>query len=151
MLPQDAFSSISRSQDLTVTWSGGDVGGYVAVFSSSANPKTGAGASFQCAARADAGSFTVPAWVLSALPASGIDPSVGAPVESLSLGTTLPQPSRFQATGIDVGFFTWAALQVKNVIFQLRGKPREFRRFILANCERIGKSASLELEEWPSG
>jgi hypothetical protein len=36
----------------------------------------------------------------------------------LSLGTTLPQQSRFQASGIDVGFFTWGALQVKNVNFQ---------------------------------
>lgn len=115
---QDALSNISRSQDLTVTWSGGAAGGLVAVFGSSGDPKTGAGAGFQCAARADAGSLTVPAWVLSALPASGIDPSVGVAVGILSLGTTLPQPSRFQAPGIDVGFFNWAALQTKNVNYQ---------------------------------
>ncbi|HYM11761.1 MAG TPA: hypothetical protein VEU62_13580 [Bryobacterales bacterium] len=115
---QDALSNIPRSQDLTVTWSGGASGGLVAVFGTSADPKTGAGASFECTAPADAGTVTVPAWVLSALPVSGTDPTVGVPVGILSLATTLSQPARFQATGIDVGFFNWGALQTKNVIFQ---------------------------------
>jgi hypothetical protein len=116
---QDALSNIPRSQDLMLTWSGGAAGGFVAVFGTSADPKTGVGASFECTARADAGTFTVPAWVLSALPASGNDPSIGGvAVGILSLATTLPQPTRFQATGIDVGFFNWGALQTKNVIFQ---------------------------------
>jgi hypothetical protein len=83
-----------------------------------ADPKIGAGVSFGCLAPADAGTFTVPAWVLSALPASGIEPSVGVAVGGLSLATTLPQASRFQATGIDLGFFNWGALQTKNVNFQ---------------------------------
>jgi len=116
---QDALNSIPRSQDLTVTWSGGAAGGYVGVFGASADPATGAGAQFSCVASAGAGSFTVPAWVLSALPASGADPATGGtPVGSLTLANTLVQPVRFQATGIDVGFFNWAALQVKNVNFQ---------------------------------
>ena len=115
---QEALNNISRSQDLTLTWSGGAAGGLVAVLGSSADPKTGAGASFECVARGDAGSVTVPAWVLSALPASGIDPTVGVAVGLLSLGGTLPQPTRFQATGIDVGLFSWAAVQTKNVTFQ---------------------------------
>jgi hypothetical protein len=32
--------------------------------------------------------------------------------------TTLAQPARFEATGIDVGFFSWAELQTKSVVFQ---------------------------------
>ncbi len=114
---QDAISNISRSQDLTVTWSRGAAGGFVGIIGSAADPRTGAGAAFTCTARADAGSFTVPAWVLSALPASGPSQE-GVPVGFLSLAATLPQPSRFQATGIDVGFFNWVALQIKNVTFQ---------------------------------
>jgi len=116
---QDALSNIPRSQDMTVSWSGGAAGGYVGVFGSSADPVTRAGAKFACVAPASAGSFTVPAWVLSALPSSGADPGAGGtPVGFLMLANTLAQPVRFQATGIDVGFFNWAALQVKNVNFQ---------------------------------
>jgi hypothetical protein len=115
---EDAFDNIARSQDLNVTWSGGAAGGLVAVFGSSADPATGAGAGFQCLMPADAGTFTVPAWVLSALPASGKDPTVGVPVGTLSLATPLAQPTRFQATGVDVGFFNWAEVQTKTVVFQ---------------------------------
>ncbi len=116
---EDSITNVPRSQDLTVTWSGGAAGGFVAIIGDSADPSTAAGAEFGCIAPADAGSFTVPSWVLSALPASGADPATGGtPVGFLMVATTLSQPARFQATGIDVGFFNWAALQVKNVKYQ---------------------------------
>lgn len=116
---QDALNNIPRSQDVTVSWSGGAAGGYVGIFGSSADPVSRAGAKFACVAPASAGSFTVPSWVLSALPASGADPATGGtPVGFLTLANTLAQPVRFLPTGIDVGFFNWAALQVKNVNFQ---------------------------------
>lgn len=116
---QDSLTSIPRSQDVTVTWSGGVAGGIVGIFGDSADPASGAGAEFACIAPADAGSFSVPSWVLSALPASGNDPATaGTPVGFLVVANTLPQPARFQATGIDVGFFNWAALQIKNVKYQ---------------------------------
>jgi len=116
---QDALNSIPRSQDLTLTWSGGVAGSFVGIYGSSADPATSAGAQFACIAPADAGSFTVPSWVLSALPTSGADPATGGtPVGFLIVANTLPQPARFQATGVDVGFFNWVALQVKNVTYQ---------------------------------
>ena len=116
---QDALNNIPRSQDVTVSWSGGAAGGYVGIFGSSADPVSRAGAKFACVAPASAGSFTVPSWVLSAVPASGADPATGGtPVGFLTLANTLAQPVRFLPTGIDVGFFNWAALQVKNVNFQ---------------------------------
>ncbi|MBI3667929.1 MAG: hypothetical protein HY236_17150 [Acidobacteria bacterium] len=115
---QAALSNIPRSQDLTVTWTGGAAGGFVAVFGSAANPSIGRGAAFTCTARADAGTLTIPSWVLSALLASGIEPSNGLPVGGLSLGATLPQPTRFTATGLDAGFFNWGFIQLKNVVFQ---------------------------------
>lgn len=112
---QDAIGNIDRSQGLTITWSGS---GLVAIFGNSANPAVGAGAAFACVAGdADNGSFTVPAWVMSTLPASGLGTDIPAPVAFLMLATSLP-PVRFQATGIDVGYFTWFAGQLKNVNFQ---------------------------------
>lgn len=115
---EDALSNIPRTQDLTLNWTGGTAGGFVAVLGSAADPSTGAGAEFQCLTQADAGSFVVPAWVLSALPPSGVDPATGAPVGFLLFGAPLPQPVRFEASGIDIGYFNWATLEVKNVVFQ---------------------------------
>jgi hypothetical protein len=116
---QDALTNIPRSQDMTVTWSGGVAGGYVWILGSSADPATKAGAEFICTERAEAGTFTVPAWVLSGMPASGPDPSVGGTADGfLTLQSTLAQPVRFQATGIDVGFFNWSLWQGKNVKYQ---------------------------------
>jgi hypothetical protein len=113
---QDAIGNIDRSQGLTITWSGS---GLVAIFGNSANPAVGVGAAFVCVAGdADNGSFTVPAWVMSTLPASGLATDIPAPVAFLGVATTLPAPGRFQAAGIDIGYFTWFALQLKNVNFQ---------------------------------
>ena len=73
---------------------------------------------FACiASDANNGTFTVPAWVLSALPASGLATDIPAPVGFLAV-TTGGAPARFQAPGVDVGYFSWAAAQVKNVNYQ---------------------------------
>ncbi len=115
---EDALSSIPRTKDITINWTGGTAGGFVALLGSSADPSTGAGAEFQCLTKAEAGSFVVPAWVLSALPPSGVDPVTKVPVGFLLFATALPQPARFKASGIDIGYFNWATLEVKNVVFQ---------------------------------
>ncbi len=113
---QDAIGNIDRSQGLTITWSGS---GLVAILGNSENTAAGVGAQFICVAGdADNGSFTVPAWVMSTLPASGLATDIPAPVAFLGFGATLPASVRFQAPGIDVGYFTWFALQLKNVNFQ---------------------------------
>jgi uncharacterized protein (TIGR03437 family) len=112
---QDAIGDIDRSQDLPITWSGS---GLVAVFGSSANPSTGFGAQFICiSGPAGNGSLNVPAWVLSALPVSGLGTDIPAPVAFLGLATG-PPATRFQATGIDFGYFSWFAAQLKNVNFK---------------------------------
>jgi uncharacterized protein (TIGR03437 family) len=116
---QDALTNIPRSQDLTITWSGGVAGSYVSIIGSSADPVSKAGAEFICTERADAGTFTVPAWILSAMPASGADPGAGGTADGfLTLQSTVAQPARFQAPGIDVGFFNWSLWQAKNVKYQ---------------------------------
>ena len=109
---------IPRTQDVTLKWEGGAARGVMAIFGSSADPSTGAGATFQCLVPADSGTFTIPAWLLSALPASGLDPVSGFFVGFLVVGPALPQPVRFEASGIDVGFFNWAGLEARNTVFQ---------------------------------
>jgi hypothetical protein len=91
----------------------------VAIFGNSANPAVGVGAAFAgVAGDADNGSFTVPAWVMSTLPASGLATDIPAPVAFVGLAATLPASGRFQAPGIDVGYFSWFTVQLKNVNFQ---------------------------------
>jgi hypothetical protein len=112
-----AFGTISRSQDLTVTWTGG-TSGIVRIDGSSANPSTQAGAAFRCVAPANGGTFTVPSWVLSALPASGLASDIPAPAGFLMVGTVLTSPSRFQARGVDAGYLSWSLFNLKNVDYQ---------------------------------
>jgi uncharacterized protein (TIGR03437 family) len=70
--PPDAANpfSVTRSNGLTVTWSGGQANGPIQLegFSATDNTNTN-GADFLCSAPAGAGTFTVPPSVLLALPA----------------------------------------------------------------------------------
>src|SRR5262249_24028080 len=52
---QDDIGNVPRSQDLSLTWSGGDPGGFIGILGSSADPRTGAGAQFTCTERVSAG------------------------------------------------------------------------------------------------
>ena len=113
---QDTLTNVPRSQDMTIAWSGS---GPVAIFGNSQDSTAGLGAQFVCVAGdADNGSFTVPAWVLSALPPSGLATDIPAPLGFLAIGATGTSVSRFQAPGIDIGYITWSEVQVKNVNFQ---------------------------------
>jgi hypothetical protein len=113
----EGISTISRTKELTITWTGGS-SGPVLINGSSANPATQAGAGFFCVAPASAGAFTVPAWVLSALPASGPASDFPVPAGFLQVGTTLASPARFQARGVDAGYLNWSVLQLKLVNYQ---------------------------------
>ncbi len=62
-------ANIDRSQDLTVTWTGGNPGSYVYITGTSEDLKTFVVGGYTCLAIADAGHFTVPSYILSALPA----------------------------------------------------------------------------------
>ena len=66
---QNVAATIDRSQDLTVTWTGGNSGSYVYITGTSEDLKTLVVAGYTCLALADAGHFTVPSYILSALPA----------------------------------------------------------------------------------
>jgi hypothetical protein len=60
--------------------------------------------------------MTIPAYLISNLPASGT--VTGLRVGWLMFGSTLAQPTRFTATGLDLGYFNWLTAQIRNVIFQ---------------------------------
>ncbi len=85
-------ASIDRTQPMTVTWTGGNSGEHAFTFilGSVAAPLRGRG--FTCLTTADAGKFTVPAYILSALPAG----SGGAQIQN---SVQLPMA----APGIDIG------------------------------------------------
>jgi hypothetical protein len=118
---RDSISAVSRSQDLRVTWSGGDPSReYVTLVGVSMRTTPEVGAAFICTERAAAQALTVPALVLSALPASQAGGSVlGMPTGMLMLGSApLMEPSKFRATGLDVGYFYYTMLSGKSVTYQ---------------------------------
>jgi uncharacterized protein (TIGR03437 family) len=89
---QIATTPTARASGLPVTWSGGDSTGYVIIFGSASGPNTGNyQIQFACSVPASAGSFTVPASVLLALPATAPGASAGIGMVSQpfpgSLGT----------------------------------------------------------------
>ena len=111
----NALTNMSRSQDQMVTWSGGSPNQFVAAFATSADPKLGAGMQVFCTERADAGQITIPSWVLSSMPPTGQSQTVF--LGSIGLGST-SAPVRFQASGVNFGFFNWATLQLQVASFQ---------------------------------
>lgn len=116
---QDSFTTISRSQDLTVTWSGGDAAQeYVVIFGFSGDTTREVAAGFTCVERASAGRFTVPSWVLSTLPASGML-TASIPKGILGVNTySILGATKFQAQGLDVGSFGYEIVNYKLVTYQ---------------------------------
>jgi hypothetical protein len=64
----DVAANVDRSKDLTVKWTGGNPGTYVFVLGTSI-AASGPDGGFTCLAAVDDGEFTVPSYILSALPA----------------------------------------------------------------------------------
>ena len=89
---ESAASAITRSQGVTVNWTGGDPDTYVQITGSATT--VGVTVSFTCDAPVSPATFTVPAAVLLALPAA----SGGIAVGNFTL------PNSFGATGLDFGF-----------------------------------------------
>jgi len=110
-IPSAYFSGIiagqafPRSSDLKVTWTGGDPtlqNGQVTIAGASNNGNIGSG--FMCTAPLSAGSFTIPKWVLSAMPSTetayiGIAPY---PLGYIWIGQ-FNNPVTFPAIGLDRG------------------------------------------------
>jgi uncharacterized protein (TIGR03437 family) len=92
-------ATIPRNQPLTITWTNGYSGALLAITGQS-SASLGVGAGFTCWADATAGTFTVPAAILEALPPTF---SVGGiPQGSIDVHQQYTGPS-FTASGIDMG------------------------------------------------
>jgi len=104
-------ANVPLSGDLTVTWTGGNpnlqngqvtIGGY-----SAANTNFNQLELFQCTAPLAAGQFTIPGWVLSALPpaGSGVNDTIKYPLAWIWIGQ-YNNPTAFSATGLTKGMMT---------------------------------------------
>jgi uncharacterized protein (TIGR03437 family) len=91
---QAAAATVTRSAGLPVTWTGGASGTYVEIGGSSSSTSGSVFGSFTCIAPVSAGSFTVPSYVLAALPA-------GTGSVTVENETNF---SSFTATGLNFGF-----------------------------------------------
>lgn len=95
-----AIATVTRSQGVTVTWSGGDPNSYVQITGSSVSSATANGANgivaagFFCYAPIGAGTFTAPPYVLLGLP-----PGTG----SLNVEDVI-MPAPFSASGLDYAY-----------------------------------------------
>jgi len=116
-----AITAVDRTQDLTITWTGGGQNDFVAI-SGTASYVTGGllnitkdspGNAFLCIAPATAGTFTVPSWVLQTLP------STEGPLAAsfLLVGTQTPV-SKFSASGLDDGYVVYRSLVGNGVTYK---------------------------------
>ena len=104
---RDALTSADRSQDLTVNWTGGAADReFVMIAGFSQNERVIA--AFLCTEKASAGKFTVPAWVISSIPASVATDRQTLPPGFLGLATApFTSVGRFTGSGLDFGLFTY--------------------------------------------
>lgn len=96
----DITVPLDRSQDLTITWTGGVPGTQVTVLGGSL--VNGVNTGFLCAAPVIAGHFTVPSYVLLNLPPTGSSTAPG----QLTVGNR--SVSTFSAPGLDLATIAWA-------------------------------------------
>lgn len=114
--------TVHRAEGVTVTWNGGESGGFVYIFgyslaSPSGPDSTSTGAEFFSASPADAGQFTVPSVVLSALPQTGSVAGFQSLLGGMGL-TSVSPPVSFTAPGIDVGIATASSSVSQPTIFR---------------------------------
>ena len=109
---------VNRSQGLTFIWTGGDPQHETVLLEGvSSNTPTHSSAAFLCAVSPSAATFTVPAYVLASLPATG--PAEVLPKGWLFLGSIpLNGATTFSAPSLDAGFSVFSAWNAKSVFFQ---------------------------------
>jgi uncharacterized protein (TIGR03437 family) len=86
-----SITSVTRAQGLNLTWTGGPANSYILIEGASLTGSVYG--SFSCAVSASAGQFTVPAYILNALPAG---------TGSMSM-TNQVDVTPFTASGMDIG------------------------------------------------
>ncbi|MFB3825555.1 MAG: beta-propeller fold lactonase family protein [Bryobacteraceae bacterium] len=108
-----AAAGIDRSTDLTFRWSGGDPAGeYVIISGAVALPSmiskdTELVTAFVCTEKAGAGTVTIPAVVLSTLPASNPEEPMSG-ILMAGRAPLLTDGLKFTASGLDIGYLSHA-------------------------------------------
>jgi len=110
-----SITAVNRANGLNITWSGAGANDFVIISGSSSDTNTKTTGGFTCLERGNVGQMNVPSAVLLALPASTT--IEGTPTGNLSVGTT-SAPSRFTASGLDVGAFSYTSMTGKNLNVQ---------------------------------
>ena len=106
----DAIENVTRASGQNITWTGGDPNGYVNILGASATANSSS--VFICIERTSAGSFNIPSYVLSALPAT-----TGQNFGFLSV-SGVSQVVPFTATGLDAAGVTATSGSQKTVTFR---------------------------------
>ena len=114
-----SFNNITRSSGVTINWTGGDPGTYVTISGMSLN--SGGGQPifgyFLCTAPTSAGTFTVPPFVLTALPASSL--FAGNTTSTLAISNiTNPAPFTPSSPAVDYAFIGATFVTSKLVFYQ---------------------------------
>ena len=114
--------TVSRSSDLTVNWS--NASGYVLISVGSAalvtSPSTYNSSTITCLQPASAGTYTIPSWMMEALPASAsvtLGTGLTAPGAAVLLGIYNPVGT-FTAPGLDVGLANSIVTSGQNINLQ---------------------------------
>ena len=116
---ENALVNLPRNQDLTINLNPAGDNIVLGILGNSTNSSIGQIGIINCTIPAGVTSFTIPSYVLSALPASSLSTDQGGvPTAFLGVATGLANPAKVQATGVDAGSFSWFNLFVKNVNFQ---------------------------------
>jgi hypothetical protein len=120
---QDQITAVTRSQGVTVRWTGGAAGSQVIIIGTSSNRSgtTTVSGAFFCTAPVSAGEFAVPAIVTLSLPPSSTQASSAPGAPSTPFGTLGVQSSvngTFRAPGIDIGIITSSVASLKNLGYQ---------------------------------
>ena len=106
---KSAINTIDRSQPLTITWSGGPDGGSVVLGGYVNSDRVGL-VGFVCTEAASAGSFTIPSFMLSTLPAAATGGGMFISPHPLSRQVTIP--------GIDLAYFMDGSNDAKSLVYQ---------------------------------
>lgn len=99
---KSSLSTVNRTKPLTVTWTGGVAGSYVLIGGNTPNGSASAvrvpNANFACAEDGGKGAFTIPAYILSSMNATG-------PAKGTILISPHPLSNQIAIPGIDLAYF----------------------------------------------
>lgn len=111
---EDDITAVTRSEGLTLTWSGAVANQPVTILAVASDLPTNSSALAYCVAPAGSVSFTVPAQVLAALPPARVNPLASKDVVYLFSAN----PSTLSASGLSAGAASGAYVLGKTVTFQ---------------------------------